>query len=311
MSSRAKAAVANLACIKGDAPVDIDSKVIRKWHFESAGQIRELHLSHAQGAWYVKVDSQLVASRTHNNSAFRKYRTALECPIPLTEEECSMHGPAAALVVMEWFPSKCRWAYTFSINGNVYPPFWSKAEVQKATTTNPRPVMMPAVPENSGMTIMGSGDIGRGLDDNVMCGAPNGLVSHHQLHQSSPDDPSEVSIGDEGIDSQLCAVGNWQQPGYDIEADPLGLGDAYSASSSGCPASNTVSFDDASKERADEPFELEILSRSAEDDFRRGGGPEVVMQSDDGLRNAGGREAVTQPIDDELRSTGSTQIAVI
>jgi hypothetical protein len=130
MSSRARekamAGATKVAkLIESPAP-DVDAKIIRKWMFKTVGRLRELNLSHAQGTWYLKLDSQLVGTRGHNNSAMRKYSTSVEFPVALEEEELSVVGPLTATMTMEWIPRAIRWHYTLTIGGQVLDPCWSK-----------------------------------------------------------------------------------------------------------------------------------------------------------------------------------------
>jgi hypothetical protein len=151
MSSHARQKAIQLGhVIKDDGPVDVNAKVTRKWLFRTAGRDRELQLSHAQGKWYFIVDSELVTTKTHNNSTLKRFRTSLDLPIPLSDEEQRILGPVTAVVNMEWNPRSVRWYYTLTLGGEVVPPVWSKsAGPQQGHRAEVGPGVMPAVPEDA------------------------------------------------------------------------------------------------------------------------------------------------------------------
>merc|ERR1712110_704852 len=65
------------------SPIDIDACIVRKYAFRTDSREREVQLSHTQGIWFIMVDSRMVATKTHNNSAYKKFRTCVEFPIDL------------------------------------------------------------------------------------------------------------------------------------------------------------------------------------------------------------------------------------
>jgi hypothetical protein len=108
--------------------VDIDAKCVRKYEFKSNGRHREVSLAHVDGVWHIKVDWEVVATKSHSNSVLKPYRTSVDFPIrPLADE--SAHGePLMASITMSWIPRSARWEYALSVNGTDVQESWSKSK---------------------------------------------------------------------------------------------------------------------------------------------------------------------------------------
>merc|ERR1719198_1262670 len=109
-------------------PVDIDAKIIHKYDFMLNGKRHELCLSHAQSVWNLKSGSEVIASKTHSNSALKSFRTSLIFDIP--EHHIATGEPASfihARMTMEWIPRSMKWQYTLIVRDTEVPPYWSKS----------------------------------------------------------------------------------------------------------------------------------------------------------------------------------------
>merc|ERR1719486_677998 len=118
--------------VTGDGgPVDIDAKIAHRYEFLYRGRRHEVNLSHAESIWYVKVGSAVVATKAHNNSALKSFRTSIDFDIP--DQEASLRGfvkdgagSITARMTMEWVPRSMKWQYTLQVRDTVVPAFWSK-----------------------------------------------------------------------------------------------------------------------------------------------------------------------------------------
>jgi len=108
-------------------PVDIDTKIVHKYLFTCGGRRREITLAHAESVWYVKMDSQVIATKSHNNGSLRGFRTSTEFLIPDTRLGDGSLGHLTAEITMEWVPLSMRWQYTLLVRNTIVPPYWSKA----------------------------------------------------------------------------------------------------------------------------------------------------------------------------------------
>jgi hypothetical protein len=114
--------------VKGEGGiVDIDSKTILKYEFTCGGTCVELALAHADSVWYVKTDTAVIGTKTHNNTLLKSFSTSLDFSIP---DSTAMNGsmqPLMARMTMEWVPRSVKWRYTLLVRDTVVPASWSKA----------------------------------------------------------------------------------------------------------------------------------------------------------------------------------------
>jgi len=128
---KARRGVERLGLMKGEgSTLDFDEKCLCKYSFKNGSRNREVSLAHSDGVWHVKVDSEIVGTKTHNNSFLRSFCTFLDFPIPPIGTE----GTIMATVTMEWVPRSAKWLYTLTVNGVVVPECWSKT---KGTSEDP------------------------------------------------------------------------------------------------------------------------------------------------------------------------------
>jgi len=106
--------------------VDIDTKIVHKYVFTCGDRCRELTLAHAEAIWYIKMDSQLIMTKSHSNTSFRTFRTSTEFQIPGSSPGDSSLEPSVAKMTMEWIPLSLRWQYTLFVGDIVVPPCWTK-----------------------------------------------------------------------------------------------------------------------------------------------------------------------------------------
>jgi len=108
-------------------PVDIDTKIVRKYLIICGGRLQEITLAHAESVWYVKMDSQVLATKSHNNASLRGFRTSTEFQIPDNIPGDGSLGHLTAKMTMEWVPLSMRWQYTLLVGNTIVPTWWSKA----------------------------------------------------------------------------------------------------------------------------------------------------------------------------------------
>jgi hypothetical protein len=121
---KARRGVEKPRLMKGDTSTfDSDDNCVCKYSFKNGCKHREVSLAHSDGVWHVKVDSEIVGTKTHNNSFLTSHRTSLDFPIPPLASE----GSITATITMEWIPQSAKWLHTLTVNGFVVPECWSKA----------------------------------------------------------------------------------------------------------------------------------------------------------------------------------------
>merc|ERR1712216_62909 len=112
----------------GGGPADVDAKAIHKYEFTFKGKRYELCLSHADSVWYLKFGSEVIATKSHKNSALKSFQTSLIFDIPEHDIVTGGHVPLInARMTMEWIPRSMKWQYTLLVRDTVVTAYWSKA----------------------------------------------------------------------------------------------------------------------------------------------------------------------------------------